>query len=130
MAIDSGSFDSPATGMQPNQGSALMRLFQLRQQGATPQAGNNVPLPAAPVSEGSPISMSSMDQAQKQDTGQPTQQPQNFDPHSAALQTAMGALSNYVGSHAKALEADHHVPMKGAQAKVIASQAQPAAPVS
>lgn len=146
-----GSFMSTAAGQPANQGSALMRLMQLRSLGATPQAGAT-PLPAAPVQTGSPISMRSMDQAAQQSQTQPqpaptpqmpsgggsmapvqpVQAPQTtFDPHGQALQIATQALANYIGNHGKALEAAHEVPRKTAEAKVIAASAQPpASPVS
>lgn len=142
-----GQFMNPQGTGQPGQGSALLRLMQLRNLGATPQAGAT-PLPAAPVQTGSPISMRSMDQAAQQPQPAPTPQmpagggsmapvqpgqaPQTtFDPHGQALQIATQALANYIGNHGKALEAQHEVPRKTAEAKVIAAQAQPpASPVS
>ena len=130
--VNSGSFASPSTGMQSGQGSALMRLMALRNQGASPMQANantvnpQAVLPVAPVSSGSPINMQSMNQAQQQPMPQEqTQAPmQTYDPHGEALKIAMSALQNYIGSHGKALEAKHDVPRKTAEAKTISSQPQ------
>lgn len=131
-----GSFMSQGAGQPQNQGSALMRLMQLRQMGASPQAGNNVPLPAAPVQTGSPINMNSMNQAGG--GGQPMpqtpnmQQPQpgmnpqaSLNPDDQHLDLALNALASYVKSHGSALEAKHNVPLKKAQASAMATQQNP-----
>lgn len=135
---------SPTTGQPPGTGSALMRLMQLRQQGATPNAVQNpgstayVPPAASPTTNA--INPSQISAAGQQQPPQPVQGPPGMgsqaatpvnpniaiDPHSEALQTAMGALSNYIAGHAKSLQADHGVQEKEARAKLISSQAQPA----
>lgn len=157
-----GQFMNPQGTGQPGQGSALLRLMQLRNLGATPQAGAT-PLPAAPVQTGSPIpgnpwlrqATMAASQAEQNAAGTsdvapsfPTGSPQlpsgggsmapvapgaptTFDPHGEALKIATQALANYIGNHGKALEAQHEVPRKTAEAKLIVGQAQPpASPVS
>lgn len=143
-----GSFLSPATGNAPGQGSALMRLLQMRQsQGITPASQNpggiGYVAPAAPP-QGNAINPSQISAAGQQPQPQPVQGPAGMgsqapvppvnpnvamDPHGEALQTAMAALSNYIGNHGKSLEAQHDVPRKNAEAKLIAAQAPQAAPV-
>lgn len=134
-----GSFDSASAGGMNGQGSALMRLMALRQQGASPQAGNNVPLPAAPVQTGSPINMQSMNQAAQQPPMQAAQPQlpqgapqQTFGGEDPNLSLALGALSNYIKAHAEGHMADKGVHMAKANAKVreaSAPQNPPAAPV-
>lgn len=145
MRTDSGSFLSPATGNAQGQGSALMRLLALRKQGVTPASqdtGGAGYVPPASAPTGNAINPSQIAAAGAQPPSQPVQGPpgmgaqaevpptqpninpgEALDPHSEALQTAMGALSNYIAGHTKALQADHGVPEKEARAKVIASQA-------
>lgn len=136
-----GSFMAPAG--QPGQGSALMRLMALRQQGATPQAGAT-PLPAAPVQTGSPINQRQMIDATSmgQQSPPPVQMPAGggsmagnppqttFSGQDPNLQIALGALANFTKAHGEKIMAESGVHDAKARAKILESQANPpAAPV-
>jgi len=146
-----GSFMSPSTGQPSGTGSALQRLMALRQQNgggqlANPQSPGYVAPPSNPTTNAINPSQISAAGAQQQPPAPAPQGPPGmgaqapvppnangvnmaYDPHDQALQVAMEALGNYVGSHAKAVEAKHDVPRKQAEAKLIAAQTPQAAPV-
>lgn len=134
-----GGFMTTAGAGQPGQGGALLRLMQLRGSiNASPQQGNNVPLPAAQMQSGSPINMQSMQQAGQQmqqpqvaAQPQPAQAPQtSFTGEDPNLQIALGALSNYVKAHGESHMAEHGVHMAKANAKVREAQAPQNPPAS
>lgn len=128
-----GNQPNPGSFMGGNgAGSALMRLMQLRQQGATPQQTANPVTPAQPPTGvggpprimgappqgdvGGTMSISPQNIPQGVGGAQSVQPPTTPDDN---LQIALAALGNYIKAHGEAHMAKSGVPQAKAHAAVI-----------